>query len=346
MQWPRPPYITFCVMTCKDHYPRIVLCTGTHHSLHTTICFHMWISGQATDYMKIVRAAPDKHQNPWNPKGALPTPHLPSEEGWICEPLLACHSAPKPRSAFSSAKKGLFGHFHWLLGSFSGGIQNGISLTSRCTFGVSGLCSRSGRLQGWKPDCNRTYPLTRDYYETNSLRIIVWKEGRFQEFRMQFVISAKYLFEIFQQMTFLSEGQLLISLDKMSSLKLPFSIFPGFATGWFPKGWFWLDPKKPERGYKKGNDGIKKERGKKHDKMSEYVGDSHNRLRTRCWAFLGHIPRMRLFCYSWKLPAYSGAFLLAVDNFSFCTYSWSFFAYSFSFLLTVGAFLLTMGKCV
>ena len=28
---------------------------------------------------------------------------------------------------------------------------------------------------------------------------------------------------------------------------------------------------------------------------------------------------MRLFAYSWKLPAYSGAFLLTVDNFSFFT---------------------------
>ena len=37
------------------------------------------------------------------------------------------------------------------------------------------------------------------------------------------------------------------------------------------------------------------------------------------------------FAYSWKLPAYSGAFLLTVDNFSSFTYSWSFFAYSFSF---------------
>ena len=37
------------------------------------------------------------------------------------------------------------------------------------------------------------------------------------------------------------------------------------------------------------------------------------------------------FAYSWKLPAYSGAFLLTVDNFSFFAYSWSFFADSFSF---------------
>ena len=36
--------------------------------------------------------------------------------------------------------------------------------------------------------------------------------------------------------------------------------------------------------------------------------------------------------YSWKLPAYNGAFLLTVDNFSFFAYSWSFFAHSFSFL--------------
>ena len=49
--------------------------------------------------------------------------------------------------------------------------------------------------------------------------------------------------------------------------------------------------------------------------------------------------RMWFFAYCWKLPAYSGAFLLTFDNFSFCTYSWSF-------LLTVGAFLLTMEKCV
>ena len=42
---------------------------------------------------------------------------------------------------------------------------------------------------------------------------------------------------------------------------------------------------------------------------------------------------------SWKLPAYSGAFLLTDDNFSFV-------AYNFSFLLTILAFLLTMEKCV
>ena len=37
------------------------------------------------------------------------------------------------------------------------------------------------------------------------------------------------------------------------------------------------------------------------------------------------------FAYSWKLPAYSGAFLLTVDKFSLFTYSRSFFPYSFSF---------------
>ena len=44
------------------------------------------------------------------------------------------------------------------------------------------------------------------------------------------------------------------------------------------------------------------------------------------------------FAYSWKLPAYSGAFLLTVDKFSFSTYSWSFFAYSFSFFAYSWAF--------
>ena len=37
------------------------------------------------------------------------------------------------------------------------------------------------------------------------------------------------------------------------------------------------------------------------------------------------------FACSSKLPAYSGAFLLSVDNFSFLTSNWSFFAYNFSF---------------
>ena len=37
-----------------------------------------------------------------------------------------------------------------------------------------------------------------------------------------------------------------------------------------------------------------------------------------------------LFAYTWKLPAYSGAFLLAIDNFSFFTNSWNFCTYSFS----------------
>ena len=66
----------------------------------------------------------------------------------------------------------------------------------------------------------------------------------------------------------------------------------------------------------------------------------------------GAIPQICLFfgcgffAYNWKLPAYSGAFLLTVDKCSLFTCNWSLFAYSFSLLLTVGAFLLTMGKCV
>ena len=47
------------------------------------------------------------------------------------------------------------------------------------------------------------------------------------------------------------------------------------------------------------------------------------------------------FAYSSKLPAYSGALLLTVDNISFLTYSWSFFAYSFSFSTYSWSFLLS-----
>ena len=52
------------------------------------------------------------------------------------------------------------------------------------------------------------------------------------------------------------------------------------------------------------------------------------------------------FAYSWKLPAYSGAFLLTVDNFSLFTYSWTFFAYRFSFFAYSWSFLTYSGKCV
>ena len=48
----------------------------------------------------------------------------------------------------------------------------------------------------------------------------------------------------------------------------------------------------------------------------------------------------------WKFPAYNGAFLLAVDNFSFLLTVGAFLLTALAFFLTVGAFLLTMGKCV
>ena len=50
------------------------------------------------------------------------------------------------------------------------------------------------------------------------------------------------------------------------------------------------------------------------------------------------------FAYSWKLPGYSGAFLLTVDNLSFSTYSWSFFAYSFTFFTYSWSFFAYSGK--
>ena len=42
------------------------------------------------------------------------------------------------------------------------------------------------------------------------------------------------------------------------------------------------------------------------------------------------------FAYNWKLPAYSGASLLTIDNFSFFAYSFSFFTYSWSFFAYSG----------
>ena len=48
------------------------------------------------------------------------------------------------------------------------------------------------------------------------------------------------------------------------------------------------------------------------------------------------LERMRLFAYSWKLPAYSGAFSRTVDNFSFFAYNFSFFTYSWSFFAYSG----------
>ena len=77
-----------------------------------------------------------------------------------------------------------------------------------------------------------------------------------------------------------------------------------------------------------------------------------------CWGFAkGWFPLdAAFFAYSWKLPAYNGAFLLTDNNFSKFAYNWSFFvynfglfvynwslfAYNFSVLLTIGAFLFTV----
>ena len=60
---------------------------------------------------------------------------------------------------------------------------------------------------------------------------------------------------------------------------------------------------------------------------------------------LRRLPRdAAFFAYSWKLPAYSGAFSLTIDNFSFLTHSWSFFAYNFSFFAYSWSFFAYSGK--
>ena len=50
------------------------------------------------------------------------------------------------------------------------------------------------------------------------------------------------------------------------------------------------------------------------------------------------------FAYSWKLPAYSRAFLLTVDNFSFFLTVGAFLLTVLAFLRTVGAFFAYSGK--
>ena len=50
------------------------------------------------------------------------------------------------------------------------------------------------------------------------------------------------------------------------------------------------------------------------------------------------------FAYSWKLPTYSGAFLLTIDSLSSFAYNWSFFAYSFSFFKYSWNFFACSGK--
>ena len=53
------------------------------------------------------------------------------------------------------------------------------------------------------------------------------------------------------------------------------------------------------------------------------------------------------FCfYSWKLPAYSGAFYWQLTTLAFLLTVGASLLTVFAFLFTVGAFLLTVGKCV
>ena len=61
-------------------------------------------------------------------------------------------------------------------------------------------------------------------------------------------------------------------------------------------------------------------------------------------SFLGPRTGCGIFAYSWKLPAYSGAFVLTINKFSFFTYNWSFFAYSFSFFTYNWSFFAYSGK--
>ena len=70
------------------------------------------------------------------------------------------------------------------------------------------------------------------------------------------------------------------------------------------------------------------------------VGLAERKLRTP----LLNSEWMQFFAYSWKLPAYSGAFLLTIDNLSFFTYNLSCFALNFSFLTYSWSFFAYSGK--
>ena len=52
-----------------------------------------------------------------------------------------------------------------------------------------------------------------------------------------------------------------------------------------------------------------------------------------------------VFAYSWKLPAYSGAFYSQLTLLAFLLTVGAFLLTALAFLLTIGAFLLTVGKC-
>ena len=93
---------------------------------------------------------------------------------------------------------------------------------------------------------------------------------------------------------------------------------------------------------KRGGRGATSKGGKKEKRTRENRSANVQQLTCKMvWSFLD----AAFFTYSWKLPAYSGAFLLTVDNFSFLLTIGAFLLTILAFLLAVGAFLLTMGKC-
>ena len=78
-----------------------------------------------------------------------------------------------------------------------------------------------------------------------------------------------------------------------------------------------------------------------HSRSSESVlGYSRNSSRSSETYYNG----CSFFAYSWKLPTYSGAFLLTVDNFSFFAYNFSFSTCSFSFFTYSWSFFAYSGK--
>ena len=87
---------------------------------------------------------------------------------------------------------------------------------------------------------------------------------------------------------------------------------------------------------------------KQRNNNSNYDKDNQRRRLTTTMTTMAQKTEKKIGCgffaYSSKLPAYSGAFLLTIDNFSFFAYSWSFFAYNFSFFTYSWSFFAYSGK--
>ena len=101
-------------------------------------------------------------------------------------------------------------------------------------------------------------------------------------------------------------------------------------------------PKSGETGKSRTN--RREEKGQKSNKkrnlyflvLSYFLDFWLFRIYSSLWLAEAIAKGCGFYAYSWKLPAYGGAFLLTVDKFSFFAYSFSFFTYNWSFFAYSG----------